>query len=127
MNVTIRQRARNDAVIIFGIPLRFHHGHAAAGGTPLEVGVFRALIVEDLDQFFGFEGHLVRGAVAEIDHLFRMADGPVSTLLLMTGVGARSGVSEPESLRHVIPQSLDRTGKTTVTNAHELAIPFVSG
>ena len=123
MDVTVRQRTGNDAVIVFRISLRFHQSHAAAGGATFEVGVFRALVIEDLDQFFAFERHLVRGSVSEIDHLLGMTDGPVPALVLMTGVGARRRVSEPQSLRHVVRQALNRAGKTTVPDAHELAIP----
>ena len=41
VDVTVGQRAGDDAVVVVGISLRFHQRHAAAGRTALEVGVLR--------------------------------------------------------------------------------------
>src|SRR5262245_65942847 len=101
MDVAVRQRSGNDAVVVIGISLRFHQRHAAAGGATFEVGVLRVLVVEGFHNLLSFDGHLVRGAITEVDHLLRMADGPVTALFLMAGVGSGGCVSESQALMPV--------------------------
>ena len=56
-----------------------------------------------------------------------MADGPVAAWLLVAGVGARRGVSEPQRLGHFIGQALDGSRKAAIPDAHELSVPVLSG
>src|SRR4029079_15454745 len=101
--------------------------HPAAGRTALEIGVLRGSLVESLDDLFGLEGHLVRRAIAEIDHLFRMADRPRPARSLMTGVGARRRIAKAKRLRHVVRQPLNRTREATIADTHEFAVPAIRG
>src|SRR5712691_7062212 len=126
MNVTVRERTGDDPVVVVGISLGLHQRHATPGGASLEIGVFRILFVEGLDDLLGLQRHLMRGAVAEVDHLFGVADGPVAALLLVAGVGAGGGVSEPQRLGHFIRDALDGSREATIPDAHELSVPVLS-
>src|SRR5580765_8850109 len=86
VNVTVRERAGDDAVVVVRVSLGLHERHASAGRTAFEVGVLRSAIVEGLDDLPGLERHLVRRAVAEVDHLLRMTDRPRAALILVAGV-----------------------------------------
>src|SRR5262249_47023392 len=101
--------------------------HSAARRASFEIGILWILIVEDFHDFLRLEGHLVRGTVAEVDHLFRMADGPISALFLMSCVGSGGRVPETYRLRHVICESLDRARESSVSDAQEFAVPIVRG
>jgi hypothetical protein len=94
MNVTVRKRAGNDSVIVIRISLCFHQCHAATGGAAFEVRVLRVFVVERIHNLFGFHRHFMRCPVAKIDHLFGMADRPVSALFLVAGISAGRRVAE---------------------------------
>ena len=51
----------------------------------------------------------MRRAVAEVDHFLRMTDGPCAALFLVARVGARRRVTQPQRLRHVVGQTLNRS------------------
>ena len=125
VDVTVRKRARDDAIVVVRVPLGFHQSHPPAGRTALEVGVLRVAIVEGLDDLLRLDRHLVGRAVPEVDHLLRVPDRPGSTLFLVTRVCARGRVPEPQRLRHVVGEALNRAGKAAVADAHELPVPLV--
>ena len=124
VDVTVGERAGDDAVVVVGIALRLHQGHAAAGRAALEIRVLRAAIVERLHELLALQRHLVGGAVAEVDHLLRVADGPRAALILVSGVGAGGRVAEAQRLRHLVRQPLNRSGEPAVADPHELAVPL---
>src|SRR5262245_37841269 len=63
--------------------------------------------------------------MAEVDHLFRMTDGPCAALILMARVGSSRRIPEPQSLRHFIVQALNRSCETAIPDAHEFAVPVL--
>ena len=125
MNVAVRQRARDDGVVVVGISLRFHQRHAAARGTSLEVGVLRGPFVEGLDDRLRFQGHLMRRAIREIDHLLGMTDRPVAARLLVAGVGARRRVPAPQRVGHFVRPALNGSGKAAISGAQEFSVPVL--
>src|SRR5262245_65898274 len=55
-----------------------------------------------------------------------MADGPRSSLLLMTGISAGRRVSETKRLRHLVAPPLNGSGKSAIANTHEFTVPVLS-
>src|SRR5215472_12961578 len=90
----IRGSAGENAVVIGGKTLRFHESLAAAVRTGREVGVFRRVAIEGLGGSFSDGGHLVNGAVTEIDDFFGMAESPSG----VAGAGRMTGVSGGRSV-----------------------------
>src|SRR6202047_1492392 len=90
----IRGSASEDAVVIVGKTLRFHESLAAAVRTGCEIGVFRRVAVEGLCGGFADGGHLVNGAVTEIDDFFGMAKSPSG----FAGVSRMAGISGGRSV-----------------------------
>jgi hypothetical protein len=125
MNVTVRERSGDDAVVVVRIALPFHERHASARRTTFEVGVLRAAVVEGLHDLLGLQRHLVRRTVAEVDHLLGVTDRPRAALFLVTGVRTGGGVAKPQCLRHLVVQPLNRSRKATVADSHELPVPLV--
>ncbi len=123
MGPKVSGRAGEDAVVIVGKALGFHERLAAAVGTTGEVGVFRCIAIEGLDDRFGLDGHFVDGAIAEVGDFFGMAESPIGVDAIgsMAGVGGGSGVTVTNGGGHF--GVVDRTGEAAVAGAAKFAVP----
>ena len=69
VHVPIRERARDDAVVVAGITLRGHHALPAARRATLVVRVVERLGVEHVDEPLRLHRHVVQRAIREVDDL----------------------------------------------------------
>ena len=77
VDVPVRERARDDAVVVAGIALRGHHALPAARRAALVVRVVERLRIEHVDEPLRLHRHLVHRAIGEVDDLLR--DGRART------------------------------------------------
>ena len=81
--------ARDDAVEIVGIALRFDQRLASAGRARAEIRAHGAPIVVRGDDRLCGDGHLVDRSIAEVHEFLGMAGDEIGVLAHVTGIGAR--------------------------------------
>ena len=118
-------RARDNAVVVGRIPLRFHQPLSSAGRTTNEVREPRAAAVEGLDDALGLDGRFVNGTIPEVDDEFGMAQRPRSSRRRVASVGRRRRVAAIEGRRH--RAVADHAGKAAAAHRLELAVPSADG
>src|SRR6516225_4621793 len=123
----IRGSASEDAVVILGKTLRFHESLAAAVRTGCEIGVLRRVAVEALCGGFADGGHLVNGAVTEIDDFFGMAESPggLASVGRMTGVSGGRSVALRDGECQCTPVNF--SGEAAIAQSAEFAVPVARG
>src|SRR6516225_7398802 len=123
----IRGSAGEDAVVVAGKTLRFHESLTAAVRTGCEIGVFRRVAVEGLGGGFADGGHLVNGAVTEVDDFFGMAESPcgVASAGSMTGVSGGRSVAPRHGESQCTPVNF--SGEAAIAQSAEFAVPAARG
>jgi hypothetical protein len=81
----------DDAVVVFGVALRFLQALLSAGGATVEIGELRGFSVVGGDDLFGGDRHEVGGAIAEVFPDLGIADA---------GVGVGGGAHVGRGGRH---------------------------
>ena len=117
--------ARDDAVEIGRIPLRFDHRFVAALRASTEIGTSRLCAVERFeDHFVGFR-HEMGCAVGKIHDAFVVSERPfaVGAATLMAGVRAAGGVALLQRLHH--RRETDGTCHATVAHTQQFVIPLL--
>ncbi len=127
VDVPVRERTRDDAVVVARIALRGHHALAAARRAAFVVGVVERRAIERVDQVLRLHRHVVQRAEREVDDLLGMperkhARGAVGCRVTRVGAGRR--IAAAQRNLHVAP-ALDRAGPAAVADGEELAVPIL--
>ena len=122
----VRRIARNQAVEIIGVALRFHQALLAALGAADIIGVGGRLSIESFGQRLAVARGQMQRAMAEIGYEVGPAGSPGGIegdrAGLMAGVGARRGVTAPQGPRH--RRITDRARHAAIADALILAVPI---
>ena len=94
--------ARDDAVKVGRIALRFDHGFVAALRASIEIGVRRLRAVERLENHLVGFRHQMSGAIGKIHDAFVVSERPfaVGAAALMASVRAAGGITLLQRLHH---------------------------
>ena len=127
VDVPVRERTRDDAVVVAGVALRGHHALPAARRAALVIGVVERLRVEDVDHLLRLHGHVVQRAIREVDDLLGVPEREHAGLAVggrVARVRAGRGVAAAQRFLHVAV-ALDRAGPAAVAHREELAVPVL--
>ena len=119
-----RESAHHHAVIIVGIFLRFLQRRDAASAAFVHVGKLGCAAVERSDGSLRSDGHLVRGAVAEIDDLLGMIQRVTGAVLMPRVFGRRR-----EAALHRRGQAAEAeiAAEPAISGAAQLPVPAGNG
>ena len=115
-----RESAHHHAVIVLGILLRFLQRRDAAAAAFVHVGELGRAAIESGDGSFRGDGHFVRGAIAEVDDLFRMRQR-IAGAVLMSGILSRHREAAVHGRRE--PAEAEVAAESAIARAAQLAVP----
>ncbi len=127
VHVPVRERARDDAVVVAGIALRGHDALPAARRAALVVRVVERLGVEHVDEPLRLHGHVVQRAIREVDDLLGVPEREHAARAVgrrMPRVRRGRRIAAPQRGLHVAV-ALDRAGPAAVADGEELAVPVL--
>lgn len=98
----VRRVAGNDAVELVGVAVGLQQAFASAAGATVPVRIACLTTVEGFDECLSLDGHLVLGAVGEVDEFLRVTNDETSASTDMAIISSPSGVPATECNGHSI-------------------------
>ena len=117
----VRRCAGDDAVVVVRKALRLGEALASAGRAAVPVRPPRAAAVERVDDRLRLDGHLVLGAIREVDELFGMAEREPAAAAGVARIGRARRVAALQRVGH--RRITDRPRPAAVADRLELAVP----
>ena len=114
--------ARDNAVVVARIALRFRQGFQAALRTAAEIGMLGRGAIESLDDgLVRFRGH-VDGAMREVDHALHVPLRPVPVIVGdVARIGAAGRVAAPQRVEH--RRVIDGARQPAVAGRQQFLVP----
>src|SRR6267154_2778377 len=92
----VRRVAGNDAIELVGVAVGLQQACASAAGATRPIGIARLTTVEGFDECLSFDGHLMFGAVGEVDEFLRVTNDKTSAGISMAIICSAGRIAATE-------------------------------
>lgn len=113
--------AGDDAVEFVWVAVSLQEAFTSATGAAVPIKITRLAIIERFDESLGLDGHLVFGAVGEVNELFRMTHDEAGAGTCMAIIGRAGSVATAECVCHIVV--VEGASPSAAAHREKLSVP----